>query len=132
MSQESKTPRTDAEASDAANYAPIEKGWYVHVDFACQLERELAAVTEERDALIASARIKEANSGWRPIETAPKDETPIDLWRSEWDERAVNMRRVELFADNVFYEAIESGPSCVRDATHWMPLPAPPTTEPEQ
>lgn len=47
MSQESKTPRTDAEASDAANYAPIEKGWYVHVDFARQLERELAAVTAE-------------------------------------------------------------------------------------
>ena len=41
----------------------------MHVDFACQLERELAAVTEERDAFIASARIREANSGWRPIET---------------------------------------------------------------
>jgi len=51
MSQESKTPRTDAEASDAANYAPIEKGWYVHVDFAGQLERELAAVTEARRAM---------------------------------------------------------------------------------
>lgn len=72
------------------------------------------------------------NNGWRPIETAPKDGTPVDLWRGEWKERAVNMRRVELRHDNVFYEAIESGPTCVRDATHWMPLPAPPTTEPEQ
>ena len=129
MSQESKTPRTDAED---AKYASISKVWYVPADFARQLERELAAVTDERDALIASARIKEANSGWRPIKTAPKDATPIDLWRSQWNERAVNMRRVELSAENVFYEAVESGPSCVRDATHWMPIPTPPTTEPDQ
>jgi len=31
---------------------------------------------------------------WRPIKTAPKDETAVD-----------------------------SGPACVRDATHWMPVP---------
>ena len=127
MSQESKTPRTDA-----AEWREFTGVNVVQASFARQLERELAAVTEERDAFIASARIREANSGWRPIETAPKDETPVDLWRSQWNERAVNMRRVELSPENVFYEAVKSGPSCVRDATHWMPLPAPPTTEPEQ
>ncbi len=60
MSQESKTPRTDAEAAEAANYASIAKGWYVHADFARQLETELAAMTEERDAFMASSRIKSA------------------------------------------------------------------------
>ena len=34
MSQESKTPRTDAEAAEAAKYASISKGWYVHACFA--------------------------------------------------------------------------------------------------
>jgi predicted DNA-binding transcriptional regulator AlpA len=62
MSQESKTPRTDAEAAEAANYASIAKGWYVHADFARQLETELAAMTEERDAFMASSRIKEENA----------------------------------------------------------------------
>lgn len=60
MSQESKTPRTDAEAAEAANYASIAKGWYVHADFARQLETELAAMTEERDAFMASNQIKSA------------------------------------------------------------------------
>ena len=64
---------------------------------------------------------------WQPIETAPKDSTPVDIWRSEWGERAVNMRRVELAPNNVFYESIGSGPGVVRDASHWMPLPEPPT-----
>ena len=126
MSQESKTPRTEAAWTSAG---VTERNLY---RLACDLELELAAVTAERDAFIASARIREANSGWRPIETAPKDGTPVDLWRGEWKERAVNMRRVELRHDNVFYEAIESGPTYVRDATHWMPLPAQPTTEPER
>ncbi len=61
---------------------------------------------------------------WRPIETAPKDSTPVDLYRS--GERLTNMRRVALSKDNVFYEPIHSGPTCVRDASHWMPIPGPP------
>ena len=61
--------------------------------------------------------------GWMPIETAPKDGTSVDLWR---DERLPNMRRVELNPFNVFYEPVLSGYTCVRDATHWMPLPVPP------
>ena len=62
--------------------------------------------------------------GWLPIETAPKDQTPVDLWRPSWGgERCTNMRRVDLGNGNVFYEPVSSGPSCVRDATHWMPIP---------
>ena len=63
-------------------------------------------------------------AGWQPIETAPKDGTPVDLWRG--GERLTNMRRVEIAPDNVFYEPAESGYSCVRDATHWAPLPSAP------
>lgn len=124
MSQESKTPRTDAEAEDAAKYGPISKGWYVHVDFACQLERELAAVTEERDAFIASARIREANSGWRPIETV--DHGNVLLCTTYGSVVIGNGQYViALLAD-----AEKNGEKCV--FCGWMPLPAPPTTEPEQ
>ena len=142
MSQESKTPRTDAEASDAANYAPIEKGWYVHVDFACQLERELAEVTEERDALIASARIKEANSGWRPIETAPRDGswfvTANNRENDEYETLQYNPWARDVYTqeqDGRFSRSTEIADeftsSNFHRATHWMPLPLPPM-EPDQ
>ena len=77
----------------------------------------------------AIARAESQVEGWLPIETAPKDGTPIDIWRHACNERATNVRRVELSADNVFYEGVNGGPSCVRDASHWMPIPNEPTKE---
>lgn len=53
---ESKTPRTDAEAADAANYASIAKGWFVHADFARQLETELAAAHDAYQSSEQAAR----------------------------------------------------------------------------
>lgn len=60
---------------------------------------------------------------WLGIETAPKDGTAVDVFRGDWKERCTNMQRVDLGNENVFYEPVESGPCCVRDATHWMPIP---------
>jgi len=42
----SDTPRTDAEAKNEIGMSSIKQGWYVHADFARQLERELAAANE--------------------------------------------------------------------------------------
>lgn len=83
----------------------------------------------EQDSRVQSLRAAAEiirQSAWRPMSEAPKDGTPVDLWRGKWNERVVNMRRVELAPDNVFYEPVESGPSCVRDATAWRPIPPPP------
>ena len=63
---------------------------------------------------------------WLDIETAPKDGTAVDIFRGGWKERCTNMQRVDLGNGNVFYEPVESGPCCVRDATHWMPIPVDP------
>jgi hypothetical protein len=74
-----------------------------------------------------AAKASTAAMGWRPIETAPKDETPVDLWSPEWGgERHTNMRRVSLSKGNVFYDPVEAGTCCVRSATYWMPLPPAP------
>jgi hypothetical protein len=62
---------------------------------------------------------------WQPIETAPKDDTIIDIWTPN-DGRLTNYRRAQLSPTNIFYEPVESGVCCVRDATHWMPIPNPP------
>lgn len=61
---------------------------------------------------------------WQPIETAPKDGTIIDLWRN--GERLTGYRWKEQARNTGFFEGIPYGLSCVRDASHWMPLPVPP------
>lgn len=57
----------------------------------------------------------------------PKNKQIVDIWRD--GERLCNY---EIFKDykgqkgNTFFEPIEFGVCCVRNATHWMPLPEPP------
>lgn len=70
--------------------------------------------------------------GWQPICEAPLDETPVDIWRPSWGgERCVNMKRVDLGGGNVFYDPVDAGPCCVRDATHFMHIPSSPAAERE-
>ena len=62
---------------------------------------------------------------WQPIETAPTDETVVDLWCGRDDERLANYYRVDYGSGNVFYAPMDSGRSCVRTATHWMTVEPP-------
>ena len=67
---------------------------------------------------------------WQPIETAPKDEAVIDIYTPEHGiGRCVYMRRVDLGKGNIFYEQTQGGYSCIRTATHWMPLPEAPNVQ---
>ena len=63
---------------------------------------------------------------WRPIETAPKDSTPVDLWVPDRKERLANYVRMERSPTNVFYVPVYAGTCFVRNASHWMPIPSAP------
>ena len=62
---------------------------------------------------------------WKPIQSAPKTGTPIDLWHPRYG-RLTNYKRVKLSKTNVFYDPVKNGVCVVRDATYWMPIPKPP------
>ena len=65
------------------------------------------------------------NNQWLLIKTAPKDDTPIDIW-SPTQGRLTNYMREQHSPTNIFYSPVVDGICCVRDVTHWMPIPASP------
>jgi hypothetical protein len=74
-------------------------------------------------------------SEWQPIETAPKDGTPVLIaecsalidGRPHWYiDTAVNFYELDVREKDVWRE--REGSDVVCDSpTHWMPLPAPPS-----
>jgi hypothetical protein len=65
---------------------------------------------------------------WKPIETAPKDGTAVDLW--------IDFRRITdaywrkgPMGEGWHYASGEGMDDS--QPTHWMPLPPPPTNETE-
>jgi hypothetical protein len=63
-------------------------------------------------------------------ERMPNPGEPVDLWvGGNKGCRLANYRLVKNYggkAGNDFFEPVESGISCVRNFSHWQPLPAPP------
>jgi len=97
----------------------------------------------ERDALKSEVERLKAAQAWQPIETAPKDGTKIILFgRCEWNDYGNPSDEPEIAigywgAEYVFgtakedYEWLTTSSNPYVDkchATHWMPLPTPPTT----
>ena len=71
-----------------------------------------------------ATRIRLEFMEWKSIKTAPDDDTVVDIW-SPTDGRLANYRREQISPTNVFYDPVESGVCCVRDATHWMKIEPP-------
>lgn len=70
-----------------------------------------------------AARIEALTAGgWRPIETAPKDGTPILAWA--WD----GCGHVVIWWDDDGRRPWTSttGETFAEDVTHWQPVPLPP------
>jgi hypothetical protein len=64
-----------------------------------------------------------ANYQWQPIETAPRDGTPVDLWH-----------KVGARIPETWWDAEDCCWSCAMDDsefTHWMPMPHPPQPAPQ-
>lgn len=101
-------------AGDPEGYADVETEWGDHFD-------ALAALLEAQQ--------------WRPITTAPKDGTPVIVY----DGRCVGMGRWQLVSGtstqhpngSVEHTETYGWFSCYAglQATHWQPLPPPPTEE---
>ncbi len=74
---------------------------------------------------IAALRSYQPENAWRPIETAPKDGTRIDLWVVEKNGyRAVDVEWVAGTLDiDGFWQDLEGFIYDKRDVTHWKPLP---------
>ena len=72
---------------------------------------------------------EQGESGWRPIEAAPKDRTRIDLWVKGM--RRANCFWVDFIGEQPYWGQVnmpymESHSPVAGEPTHWMPLPEPP------
>ena len=72
-----------------------------------------------------------AGDAWLPIETAPRDATPVWAYLPEFDEQCVlRYHRMDdwagwLYLDSVLNDCL----NCELEPSHWQPLPAPPVLE---
>lgn len=73
-----------------------------------------------------------SESGWQPIETAPRDGTFVDLWVKEWE--YTNDTFTTLRLCDCSWEQEQGWVNDAGDPlrfcfpTHWMPMPEPPVT----
>lgn len=77
---------------------------------------------------------EQAAQGWQPIETAPKDGTPVDLF-SQYGRRWCNYRwdkqiRRGMWSDAAYAHRVWHDRPCMYEAsvTHWMPIPSAPVS----
>lgn len=60
---------------------------------------------------------------WQPIETAPREEWVLCLWKSGFTEKALLTNDGEDYCYHTLWDGEQH--RCM--PTHWMPLPPPPT-----
>ena len=94
-------------------------------DYAAPMREDYADRLADRifDALAEAGHLRE----WQPIETAPRDGTPILGARLDCNDQYVMYWMEEDETAPLYRWAIIDGGVMHKDAlTHWMPLPEPP------
>lgn len=86
--------------------------------------RGAEAITLARKLHAATNQPSPEDGGWQPIETAPKDGTWILIWGEQWS--GAPIPDVGHWDDDDWRDDEHT---VLAFATHWQPLPAPPTTE---
>lgn len=108
----------------------------LHALWAGELESGVVAAKNHMKALMDRVEELEAMTRWRPIETAPRDGTPILVWGADisnptggyyprscwWSQEGHEVWVVREDASNATYLEPDA-------ITHWMPLPTPPAQE---
>jgi hypothetical protein len=122
-----------------AKPTPAQIGHLYRGDEAAEVIREVAR--QNPDA--ARAVIAAMQPGWRDMESAPKDGTVIDVWRSEggretvfWGYPSHSCGEMGSYCDSDWHAIRTPGWVCVafnefvggnhNPFTHWQPRPAPP------
>lgn len=101
-----------------------------------------------REALTSQPPASDAPVAWRPIESAPKDGTTIDVWRDGsretvyWGFPPHECGEMGQYCDSDWHSIKNPGWICSTFGefvggkhdpfTHWMPLPAAPGSAPDQ
>ena len=96
---------------------------YEHCEQCMVLRAIIAsAIVEWRDGCELQASVAPPVSGWRAIDSAPKDGTPVLVW--DGNDCMVSWYHTVSpeFLGEWYTLAI-----CAEEPTHWMPLPSPPT-----
>jgi hypothetical protein len=88
----------------------------------------LSILLDEIDRLRAEVERLQAGNGLRPIETAPRDGTQIDLWamKARWANAYWSARRNSWVIWGMDEYGFLGEVRVDGQPTHWMPLPEPP------
>lgn len=102
---------------------------------AINAEMDLHGTPDGEALAFALARVEAGTGkadGWISIkDRPPKQEECVDIWSKSCG-RLANYKYVINYAGKVgnnFFDPVRSGIVCIRDATHWMPIPDPPATD---
>ena len=131
--QTNRNAMTDDEIVEAMARAIAPLAWQASADNLAQENRRKASLKHARAALSVARPMIEAQR-WRPIESAPKDETLILACNAKF----AQVMAIVYWSTDREIGGSETHPWCGDDSTmgyhrdfftHWMPPPAPPATE---
>lgn len=87
------------------------------------------ATYDDRAALLSHIRALEEEAKWRPIETAPKDGTPVLLFFPAGPHHGGAIEGWWFSSPKEIDDGWETIIGTIGEPTHWRPLPDPPEGE---